>query len=106
MAGPEPGELQQLRRAVNSAGDDDLAPRPCGLRPTRSVIFDPDRAARLEQDAGGVRIGLDGQVLTAARRPQIGPRRAPASAVGGRRLVIPDTLLPGAVEVGGGREAR
>ena len=52
-----------------------------------------------------MRVGRDGQVLAAARRAQIGPRRAPAPAVGGRRLVIADTLLPGAVEVGVGRNA-
>ena len=101
----EPGKLQQLRRAVNAAGDDDLAARPCGLRPARRMVFDADRAAALEQDAGGVRIGRDGQVLTAARLAEIGPRRAPAPPVGGRRLVVADTLLPGAVEVGVGRDA-
>ena len=104
-AGPRPGKLQQLRRAVDAAGDDDLAARPRGLMPGRRVVFDPDRAAVLEQDAGGVRVGRDGQVLTAARRAQIGARRAPAPTVGGRRLVIADTFLPGAVEIGVGRDA-
>src|SRR3984893_11283232 len=103
--GPEPGKLQQLRRAVDAAGDDDLAARPCGLWPTRCMVFDPDGAAALEQDAGGVRIGCDGQVLTAARLAQISPRRTPASPVGGRRLVIADNLLPGAIEVRVGRDA-
>src|SRR5260370_330008 len=65
MGGAEPGELQQLRRAVDPAGNDDLAARPCCLRPTRRVVFDADRAAALEQDAGGVRVRRNGQVLAA-----------------------------------------
>jgi len=87
----------------NSASS--LAARPRGLAPAGGVVFDPDRAAGLEQDAGGVRVGRDSQVLAAARLAQISPRRAPASAVGGGRLVITDPLLAGAVEVGVGRNA-
>ena len=45
------------------------------------------------------------QVLTTARLAEIGPRRAPAPPVGGRRLVVADTLLAGAVKIGVGRDA-
>ena len=41
----------------------------------------------------------------AARRAEIGARRAPAPPVAGRRLVIADTLLAGAVEIVVGRDA-
>src|SRR5208282_659604 len=95
----ESGKLQQLRRTVDAAGDDDLASHPRGHMPGRRVIFDPDRAVVLEQNAGGVCVGRDRQVLTAACRPEIGPRGAPAPAVSSGCLVIADTFLPGAVEV-------
>src|SRR5271165_1523387 len=69
------------------------------------MIFDPDRAPVLEQDAGGVCVGRDRQVVATARRAQIGSRRAPTPAMGGGCLVIADTLLPGAVEIGVVRDA-
>src|SRR5207237_7458893 len=63
------------------------------------MVFDADRAPALEEDAGGIGVGHDRQVLAVARRAEISPRGAPTTAIGGRRLVIADTLLPGAVEV-------
>ncbi len=42
---------------------------------------------------------------TTARLAEIGPCRAPTPPVGGRRLVVADALLPGAVEIGVGRDA-
>ena len=62
FARAEPRQLQQLRRAVDAAGDDDLAPGKGGLAALRRMVFDADRAAALEQDAGRMRLGRDGQV--------------------------------------------
>ena len=47
-----------------------ISPAPGSLGPVRRVVFDADGAAALEQDAGGVRLGRDGQVRAAARRPR------------------------------------
>src|ERR1700757_1449821 len=52
-----------------------------------------------------MRIGLNGQVLTAARGTEIGTRRTPSPAVGCRRLVIADPFLLCAVEIRVGRDA-
>ena len=71
----------------------------------RRPVFDTDGAAAFDEDAGGVGVGRDRQIAAAARRPQIGPRRAPAAAVGRRRLVIADPFLARPVEVVIGRDA-
>ena len=50
-------------------------------------------------------LGRNGQVGAAPGGAEIGARRTPASAVGGRRLVITHALLSGAVEIGVRRNA-
>ena len=63
--GSDAGQQQQLRRAVDAAGDDDLAACARGLAARRGVVFDADRAAVLDQQAGGVRLGLHHEVRAA-----------------------------------------
>jgi len=62
-------------------------------------IFDTDGAALLDQHAGGLRLGDDGEVFARRRRVQIGAGRAPAFAVLLRHLKEAAAELHGAVEV-------
>src|SRR5436189_158138 len=90
--------LLQPRVAVDAAGDDDLTPALRGAQTLGRVVFDADRAAVLDQDAGRLRVGGNRQIGAGLCRAQIGPGGAPAPAVGGRRLVVTDALLARAVE--------
>ena len=103
---PETGQLQQLRRSVGTAGHDHLG--AC-VRDTASIgclILDADRTLALEQNAGRLRTGADGQIFPEARRFQIGFRGAPTAAVGCGGLIVAGALLPRPVEVGVARDAR
>src|SRR6202021_794479 len=84
---------------VDPTRDDDLALGPRGLHAIRRAVLDPYRLTALEQDAGRMRLGRDGQVGAALGGAEISARRAPAPAVGGRRLVIADAFLGRAVEI-------
>ena len=53
-AGPQPRQLQQMRRAVGAAGDDHLAARARGAQSLRRAVFDADGAAVLDQHARGM----------------------------------------------------
>src|SRR5690348_5999032 len=57
------------------------------------AVFDANRPAALEQDPRRMCLGRDGQVGTALGGAEIGARRTPAPAVGGRRLVIAHAFL-------------
>ena len=70
---------QQLRRLERAGGDDHLAPRADLLGLLALPVFDADRALALEQDAGGVRAGLDAQIGAACRCADA-CRRAPRSS--------------------------
>ena len=52
-------EHQQLRGLECAGRDDDLAPGADLLQRLALPVFDADRALAFEQDAGGVRAGLD-----------------------------------------------
>jgi len=92
-------QQQQLRRAVDAARDDHLAPGAGRLETLRRPVFDADRAAVLDQDAGCVRVGRDGEVLPAPRGLQIGGCSAPPPAFADGRLVVADAVLARSVEV-------
>ena len=63
-------------------------------------VFDADRALAFEQDAGGVRAGLDAQIGAAAdMRMEIGARRAPAFAVLLRHLVDAEAFMLLGIEI-------
>ena len=78
----EARQHQQLRRAVDAARDDDLA---AGARRPEAVgraVFDADRAAVLDQHAGGVRRGGDGEVLALLAPRADRPSRSTSAAPG------------------------
>ena len=91
---------QQLRGLERAGGDDHLAPRADLLQLLALAVFDADRALALEQDAGGVRAGLDAQIGAAAHmRMEIGARRAPAFAVLLRQLIDAEAFVVLGIEV-------
>ena len=56
------GQHQQLRGLERAGGQDHLAAGADLLRLLALPVFDADRALALEQDAGGLRAGLDAQI--------------------------------------------
>ena len=70
---------QQLRRLERAGGDDHLAPGADLLQLLALPVLDADRALALEQDAGGMSVGLDAQI-GAACHMRDGYRRAPRSS--------------------------
>src|SRR4051794_30909120 len=88
-------------RGMECAGcKDHLAPRAQATQLLALAVFDTDRALALEQDAGGMRLGLDSQVAARCHeRMDIGPRGAPALAVLLRDLVDTEAFLILGVEI-------
>jgi hypothetical protein len=68
-------------------------------------IFDANRATLVDQNAGDLRFGQDGEVFPRRRRMQIGRSRAPARAVFLRHLEETAAELRHAVEIGIERQA-
>ena len=63
-------------------------------------MVDADRALAFEQDAGGLRMGLDAQVRAGCHvGVDIRPRRAPAFAVPLGDLIEPETFMVLGVEI-------
>ncbi len=79
-AGPDAGELQDLRRADGAGGQHHLAARPRDPGDAVLAIGDADSAAILDQHALGEAAGLQPQIWPAEHRLQEAPRRAPAEA--------------------------
>ena len=102
---PDAGELQQLRRVVRAAGNQDFLARPRRAHAAVLPVFDRRGAAALEQDALRQRRGLDMQIAAVLRRAQIGERRAGAAAAARRGLEKSRAFLGRAVEIGIGRDA-
>src|SRR5262245_23187619 len=99
LAGPDPREHQQLRRAIDATRNHDLAAAARGLQPLRRAKLDTHRAPVLDQESCRVRLGRDNEVLPVARGLEIGGRRAPAPAAADRALVVANALLGRAIEV-------
>ena len=102
----DPGALQQMRRADRTGSDDDLATATRGLDRSAALVFDPDGATLLDQDAPGHRTGDDVQVRARHGRPQVGVRRRPAHAVLDRHVHRAEALLHVAVRIVGLAVAR
>ena len=94
------GEHQQLRGLECAGRDDHLAPGAELLQFLALAVFDADRALAFEQDAGGVRGGLDAQIAAAAHmRMDIGARGAPAFAVLLRHLIDAEPFMLVGIEI-------
>ena len=103
--GPDPGELQQLRRLQRTGGKDHFPVRDDLALASVATVRDAACAATVEGDARGERVGLDRQIRSSARRPQVGDGGGAAQAAPRRELVVTDTFLRGAVEVVVARDA-
>ena len=99
------GELQQLRRVIRAAGDQDFLARPRRAHAAFLLVFDRFGATSFEQDALRQRRGFDMQIAAGLRRAQIGERRAGAAAAPCRGLEKSRAFLGRAVEIGIGRNA-
>ena len=93
------GELQQLRRIIRAAGNQNFLARPRGAHAAFLLVFDRPGAAALEHDALRQRRGLDAQIAAVPRRAQIGPRRARPPPAPRRGLKQPGAFLGRAVEI-------
>ncbi len=87
------GELQDLRRKIGAAADDDFAPRADVIHVAVTHDLDAGRAPQLERHARDLRAGAHGEVLASSRGPQIGARRAGAIAAGHGELDAADALV-------------
>ena len=94
------GELQQLRRVIRAARDQDFLARPHGAQSPVLPVFDPVGTPPVEQDPLRQRRGLDVQVAASLGGTQIRPRRARPPAVPRRGLKPAGAFLRRAVEVG------
>ena len=83
------GELQQLRRVIRAARNQDFLARPRGSQRPGLAVFDRHRATSIEQDALRQRGSLDLQVVSALGGAKIRYRRARSSAVPRRGLEKP-----------------
>jgi hypothetical protein len=100
-----PGELQQLRRVIRPAGNQDFLSRPRRSQRTRLAVLDGDGTTSIEHDALRQCGGLDVQVLSAFGRTLIRHRRARSSSSPRRGLEEPGAFLRCAVEVRIDRQA-
>jgi hypothetical protein len=105
IRGSHARELQQLRRVIRSAGDQDFLARPRRAHTALLLVFDRLGAPPFEQDALRQRRGLDVQIAARFRRTQIGERRAGAAAATCCGLEKSRTFLGRTVEIGIGRNA-
>ena len=106
VRGSDAGELQQLRRIIRAAGNQDFLARPrraqrglpaCIRPPWRGVPSNRMRCASAEVSTC--------RLPRLLRRTQIGERRTGAPAAPGRGLEKSGAFLGGAVEIGIGRNA-
>ena len=100
IGGTDAGELQQLRRVIGAAGNQDLFCRARGLQHPALLVFDRHRAAPFEHNALRQCRGLDPQIAPPPRRAKIGPRRARPPPAPRRGLKPSGAFLGGAIEVG------
>jgi len=96
---PDAGQLQQLRRVVGAAGDQDLLARLCRAKAVLLPVFNRLGAAALEQDALRQRRGFDMQIAALQRRTQIGECAGGAAAAPRRGLEEAGAFLALAVEI-------
>ena len=99
------GKLQQLRRIICAAGNQDFLARPRRAHAAFLLVFDCFGATPFEQNALRQRRSLDVQIAARFRRTQIGERRAGAAAATCRGLKKSRAFLGRAVEIGIGRNA-
>src|SRR5258705_12542942 len=94
------GQQQQLRRLERAGGDENFAAGANLFDSFALPVFDADGALAFEQNAGGLRLGLDAQIGARPHmRVDIGPRRAPAFAVLLRDLVDAEAFVILGVEI-------
>ena len=97
--GPTPGELQQLRRIIGSAGNQHFLARPRNAQIAVLLVLHRLRTLALEQDALRQRRRFDMQIAAVFRRPQIGERAGRPAAAPRRGLEEARTFLRLAVEI-------
>ena len=84
---------------IAPAAEDHLPARPHRRPLAVPGDLDPDRPLPVEQDAGGERVGQDGQVRPGARRGEERPGGARAASVLHGELAIGEAVLGSAVHV-------
>src|SRR5439155_10991737 len=93
------GELQQLRRIIRAAGNEDFLARLRGAQAPFLFVFDRPGAPPFEQDALRQRRSFDLQIAALHRGAKIGERGAGAAAAPGRGLEEARALLALAIEI-------
>ncbi|MNV88435.1 hypothetical protein D3C71_1826430 [compost metagenome] len=80
VAAANAGELQHMRRADRTGGEDGLATGMCGLCDAVMLEFDALHFAGLDDQFSHMRLGQDVEVRAFHRRAQKGFRCVPADA--------------------------
>ena len=94
------GKHQELRALKRAGGKDHFAAGANLFCLLALAVFDADRALALEQDAGGLRLGLDPQIRAGCHEGMdVAACRAPALAVVLRDLVGAEAFLLLGVEI-------
>ena len=97
---PTPESISSCGRLERAGGEDHLAAGANLPDLLALPVFDADRALALEQDAGGVRVGLDAQIGARCHEGvDVAARRAPALAVLLRHLIDAEAFLLLGVEI-------
>ena len=101
----EARELKQVRGAIGAPADDHLRPGPRHASAAGRMVLHADGTIALDQHARGVAARANDEIRARTSGLQIGLGSAPASAPGGRRLVVADALLSRPIEIVGARDA-
>ena len=94
------GQLQQLGRIIGAARYENFSAGTGRPQPAALAERDAGRAAAVEQDTLGQRVGLHVKIAATERRPQIGYRAAGAPPMPCRRLEEAGAFLACTVEIG------
>ena len=106
IGGTDARQHQKARRTDGAGGHDHFAPGAQDFPSAAGGNLDADRAAPFDKNPQDQRVAPQGEIGATQGRLQIGGRGRRAPDIVLRHLVVADTFLAGAVEVGIAPDAR